>query len=713
MIVGIAVLRTALWVAVPAEAAASMSSPTRDQLKTIAITATKRPELLRDIPMSATVISGATLNRLHEVNFSDYVQTISGMVMVASDPAHVDLVLQGINTEGVGATVGAYLDESPYGSSSALANGLIMTPNLDTFDMKRIEVLRGPQGTLYGANTLGGLIRFVTNSPNPAAFDEEGELGADDIAHAGFGWSTKGMVNIPLTPDMALRVDAYRRKEAGFIDDPMQRLDHINGSDEKGGRASLLWGQPEELTVRLTAYLQDMDLNGSNGVDLNTAPSSTTASGVRVTLTPLFGDLEQGRVASEPSTVKNGLYDATVHWNLGWTALTSATSYSTYSGGQIKDTTALFGTLERADLDLHKATQELRLASTDLHHLDWLLGFFYTHETAGLRQDLIPTLRSASVGFVQLNSTYLEAAGFGDITYHFSKAFDLSLGARWAHNRQSTLGFGLASVAGRSSEGVFTYSVAPRWHVSRDTMGYVRIAKGYQPGGPNPLPPNPPADVPATFHSDALIEYELGLKTLQAADRLSVDADLFDIEWNKIQLLTIIGNYGVNGNGGTAFSRGFEFQATWIPISRFSVHVSGAYTDARLTSNTIPAVVGAGAGARLPYIPGWSGSVAGDYTYYSHGDLSAFVSADWRYTGERDSGFDPALGQTSLPSDSEFDLQTGIARGRWTLELYGRNLTDERDISEIGPGSSIVTDAAPIGDVTEPRVIGLTLTEKL
>lgn len=695
-----------------AAAPAAAQAPRHEQLQIIVVTATKRPEPLRNVPMSISVVSGATLQQMHEVNFADYVQTVPGLVMVASDPAHVQLAIRGINTEGTGATIGTYLDESPYGSSSALADGLTMTPNIDTFDMKRIEVLRGPQGTLYGANTLGGLIKFVTNPPDPSRFDDKVQLGVDDIAHGGFGWSTKAMVNLPLTADLAMRVDGYRWKHAGFIADPTRSLKHVNDSGEKGGRVSILWGHPDEVTVRLTAYAQNIHVGGTNGVDLTTVPSASTGSGMRVSLTPMFGALAQGRAASETSTVRNRLYNATVHWNLGWGRLTSATSYGTYSGNQIEDATALFGTLIRANLAEHKLTQEVRLASSGVHTLDWLVGFFYTHETAGLRQDLVPTLTSAPLGFVQVTSSYLETAGFANATYHFSKAFELSVGGRWAHNRQTALEYGLASAQGKSAQGVFTYSVAPRWHLSADTMLYARVAKGYQPGGPNILPPNPPASVPASFRADTLTNYELGVKTRQLDGRLSLDMDAFYIDWNGIQLETVVDNFGVNGNGGSAVSKGLEWDATWKPVRRLLLRVGGAYTEAQLTSATNPLLVGARSGALLPYIPKWSGSISGDYTYYERGDLSAFVGADWRYTGRRESAFDPALGQTRLPSDSEIDLRTGLVRGRWSLDVYARNITDERGITEIDTGGSIVSQAAPVADVTTPRMIGLTLTGK-
>jgi iron complex outermembrane receptor protein len=710
-VIALVALGGALWAVAHAAAEPAAPQSGGDRLQTIVVTATKRAEKSRDVAMSLTAVSGATLARLQEVNFADYAQTIPGMVMIASDPGHTQIALRGIETEGTGATVGMYVDESPYGSSSGLANGLVMTPNLDTFDMERIEVLRGPQGTLYGANTLGGLVKFVTHPPDPKAFDDEVQVGADRVDHSsGTGWSTKAMVNLPLASGLALRVDGYRWTQPGFIRDPALGRSDVNGSGEKGGRASILWDADKSLSVRLTAYAQNMQLNGTNGVDVTTVPSSTTASGQQVSLTPLFGDLEQGRAATEASTVRYRLYNATVHWDLGWAALTSSSSYGTFGSDGIEDGTALYGTLVRGLLGEHRVTQELRLASPSDRKVEWLLGFYYDHETAQLHQDLVPTLTAAPLGFVQVSSAYLENAGFADVTYHFSSAFDVSVGGRWAHNEQHALEFGLASAGGNSAESVFTWSVAPRWHLSRRTMAYIRIAKGYQPGGPNLLPPNPPPQIPATFHSDTLVNYELGVKSQQLHGRLALDADVFDIRWSGIQLLTVVDNFGVNGNGGSADSKGLEGDVSWIPVDGLTLRLGGAYTRARLTSNTDPVLIGARSGEPLPYVPDWSGSARADYTFYQAGGVAAFAGADWRYTGVRDAGFDPALGRTRLPADSEFDLHAGARRGRWELELYSRNITDERGIAELDAGASAVSNAAPVVEVVEPRTVGFTLT---
>jgi iron complex outermembrane recepter protein len=712
-VIAVAALGGAVWgISHPAAGAEPAAAEGGDErLQTIIVTATKRAESSRDVAMSLTAVTGATLARLQEVNFADYAQTIPGMVMIASDPGHTQLALRGIETEGTGATVGMYLDEAPYGSSSALANGLVMSPNLDTFDMERIEVLRGPQGTLYGANTLGGLLKFVTRPPDPSAFDDEVQVGIDRVAHSGgTGWSTKAMVNLPLASGLALRVDGYRWTQPGFIDDPAQGRNDVNGSGEKGGRASLLWDRVKGLSVRLTAYAQNLQLNATNGVDVTTVPSSVTASGERVSLTPLYGDLKQGRVATEASTVRYRLYNATVNWDLGWAGLTSSSSYSTFDSPSIEDATALYGTLVRPVLGEHRITQELRLASPSGRKVEWLVGFYYDHENADLHQDLVPTPAAAPLGFVQVSSAYLETAGFANVTYHFSRAFDLNVGGRWAHNDQRALEFGLASAGGDSAENVLTWSVAPRWHITADTMAYIRVAKGYQPGGPNLLPPNPPPTIPATFHSDTLVNYELGVKSQQLNGRLALDADVFDIKWRGIQLLTVVDNFGVNGNGGSADSKGIEGDLSWIPVDGLTLRVGGAYTRARLTSNTDPILVGAVSGEPLPYVPDWSGSAGADYTFYRAGDSSAFAGADWRYTGVRDASFDPALGRTRLPADSEFDLHAGARRGRWQLELYARNITDERGIAELDSGASAVTNAAPVVEVVEPRTIGFTLT---
>jgi outer membrane receptor protein involved in Fe transport len=249
-------------------------------------------------------------------------------------------------------------------------------------------------------------------------------------------------------------------------------------------------------------------------------------------------------------------------------------------------------------------------------------------------------------------------------------------------------------------------------------MVYARVAKGYRPGGPNALPPAPPPNVPATFGADSLVNYEVGVKSQTADGRLQFDVAAFFIEWENIQLLTVVGGFGVNGNAGSAESKGIELSATWLPVDDLVVVIGGAWTDAKLTADTDPLLLGAVSGDRLPYIPELSTSLDVDYTLAPIGDFTPFVGGSWRYVGERDSGFDPANGQKELPSYHVIDLRAGVDRNTWRLQVYAKNLTDERGITNVGGGTSGVSGPAPDEpsptiSVIRPRVIGISLSGKI
>src|SRR5262245_28550869 len=166
-------LSAGLAVTLPAAAQAQSKAP----LEEIIVTATKRNEVLAEVPMSITVLGGDTLEQQRATSFEDLVSLVPGLSLGDSARAGVSrITLRGINTSGVSRTVGVYLDDVPFGSSSGLANGAVLSGDFDTFDLARVEVLRGPQGTLYGASSLGGVFKYVTNAPNPDAFEARGQV---------------------------------------------------------------------------------------------------------------------------------------------------------------------------------------------------------------------------------------------------------------------------------------------------------------------------------------------------------------------------------------------------------------------------------------------------------------------------------------------------------------------------------------------------------
>ncbi len=207
------------------------------ELETVIVTAQKREESLQDVPMGITALGGSRLDDLQAREFADYAALVPGLSLATAQSGFTRLTLRGQNAGGVGSTVAVYLDESPYGSSNALLNGGINTGDFDTFDMQRIEVLRGPQGTLYGANSEGGLLKFVTNAPQLGKFSLAGEVGGESISHGGNGLQAHALVNMPLGDKMAFRISGFFEDVPGYISDPATRPAPVErGPQVRGSR---------------------------------------------------------------------------------------------------------------------------------------------------------------------------------------------------------------------------------------------------------------------------------------------------------------------------------------------------------------------------------------------------------------------------------------------------------------------------------------------
>lgn len=706
----------------PAAAQAQADSPA--VLDEVVVTANKREENPRDVPQSVTAVFGETLQVKRAVSFEDYVTLVPGMNLVSSQPGSTRLLLRGINTGGVSATLATYVDETPYGSVTGLANGAILTPDLDPFDMQRIEVLRGPQGTLYGASSLGGLLKFVTNPPDPFGFAGRIEVEGQATESADAGGSIKGMANIPLGERAAFRASAYYVDRPGFIDDPRRGAEDVNGSTIGGARAELLVNLSDAFTVRLSALAQELESDGAAVMDVN-----------RLTLAPLYGDLTQSRTFSSTSDISYRIYNLTADYDLGFARLTSASSYGTIEQDALVDGTAQLGAVLTAifgtplgvsvasDLDQEKFTQEVRLASPE-QQLEWLVGVFYTAERNRLDQNLSgisltnpPAVAPGRAGLqtVSLHSDYDEYAVFANVDYHFTERFDLSVGGRFSQNEQTAsqatggpLSGAGSVVSGSSKEDVFTFAIAPKYRLGDAATLYARIAKGYRPGGPNALNPLAPAAVPRTFNSDELINYEAGVKADLLGGRMAAELTAFYIDWQDIQLLANVGGFGVNTNGGAAESKGLEGSLAWLAAEGLTLRANGAYIEAQLTQDA-PPLLGGKAGQRLPYSPLASGSLSADYRRPISDELSVILGAGLRFIGRRRSDFNAAVGQTSLPSYTVVDVQAGVEWRNLRVQAFVKNLGDERGILSLG-GIGATPNGAVQAGLIRPRTIGIALT---
>ena len=715
----------------------------------IIVTAQKRTQLLIDVPQSITVISQAALEKQQANSFQDYLKLVPGLQLDQATPGAGRLILRGLNAGGVASTVSVYVDETPFGSSSGLVNGGVLAGDFDTFDVGRIEVLRGPQGTLYGASSLGGLLKFVTNAPNLKKTEARGRVAIESTEGGGPSYRANAVINVPLSSTLAVRASGYYNKLGGWIDSigtsgkdifgftlksDVQK--NINRAEIYGGRASLLFKPSDALDVRLTAIAQDIRAKSPSVVESD--PN---------TLQTLYGRPTLSQFANEFGNVDYRVYNGLLNYDFGAATLTSSTSYSTQRQSFQQDATFNLSGLIRAALgapandfyldqntNSKKFTQEVRLASAKGGRFEWLVGGYYANEKGLIFQNFVaadpatqaPLPFPFTLGQVNLKSKYQEYAGFANATVHFTDQFDLDFGGRYSHNKQSAAQTASGVLAGnvpvntnlRSSDNVLTYSVAPKYKFSRHASIYARVAKGYRPGGPNVIAPNAPANTPVSFQPDTVTSYEVGLKGESEDRNFSWDVAAYHINWKNIQLLTVVNNFGVNINGASARSDGAEFTLTYRPFRGLVTSLNGAYTDARLRADT-PTQVGGRKGDRLPFTPPFSLSGNLDYSWSLAGGATAFVGGSARYlsrqTATYDNAFRTATGnQRKVPAYTVVDLRAGVDVGRLSVEAFVNNLTNAHGTTSTGIVTSNGLPFSPNGairtGVIRPRTIGLSLT---
>ena len=721
------------------------TSSNASSLQEVVVTAQKREEKLHDVPMGVTAITQDSLSNERLLDFADLESKIPGLSVAIGQPGQDRLTIRGENVGGVGSTVGTYVDDTPFGSSNALANGSIMAGDFDTWDLARVEVLRGPQGTLYGAGSEGGLFKYVTNAPDPTKFATAFEVGGEYLDHGEDAFSGKAMVNVPVGDTAALRVSGYYGQVPGYVNDPNLGLEDVNHGHRSGLRASFLWDITNNFSIRLNAFGQNLHTDGTPLVDVVGAgadPANPPAN----QLQPQAGTFDQKRYIAESGDFNYRIYSADLTWNFGPATATSITSYGTSKQDLFNDATSALlqpgftfgdlatfavnggiptGVAEPNDINVKKWTEELRVASSSAATLEWQVGLFYTHESSTLEQSLptflIPSQADTgipSLENVALDATYKEFAGFGQFTYHFNEKFDLALGGRWSENKQSAVenitGAIVApeTLSGDSTGTKFTYSIAPRVHFSQDTMAYGRIATGYRPGGPNALPPGT-TDVPTEYQADSTVNYELGMRSDAWDKRLSIDVAAFLINWKDIQLLEVVNGFGVNANGGTARSEGVEWTFGLTPATGLNFTLTGAYTDAYLTANA-PAAGGVD-GDRLPWVPKWTGSLGGSYTWHTFSDYSMFAGASWTYIGARWNDFSSVDGVTPNPrvelgGYNTVNLRLGLENTHWTFLLWAKNIADSRGITNYGSTGTPNLGGSVIWQ--QPLSVGATVTAR-
>lgn len=592
-----------------------MANPEDQSLQEVVVTAEKKVERLLDVPVPVSVLDADDLSANGESRLQDYFAQVPGLSLTNTGGGFQNLSIRGVTTGVVATpTVGIVIDDVPYGSSTLLGNGNVLIPDIDPSNLERIEVLKGPQGTLYGADSIGGLVKFVTRDPSTERLSGRIEVLGDYVDQGELGYSVRGAANVPLTADLAFRASGFVRRDPGYIDNVLTHQDNSNRADVYGGLLSALLRPADAFSLKLDALLQNTYGDGNQAID-----ATLDANG---DLHPLYGYQDQARLrGTEQYNSEVRLYTATVRAKVGALDLVSITGYGDNKYLDVSDYTGLYG-LPADGLyfaETKKITQEFRLSSSIGRTLDWLAGAFYTHENSpgDLPSYAVDPATGAQMGLLidyNYPSTLTEYALFGDLTFHITDRLDLQAGGRESENRQvynetdtgpfvpAYFGFPspFVNATEHASGNAFTYLFTPEVKITHDLMVYARLTSGYRLGGLNV---NAVVyGLPAEFKPDKTKNYELGAKGKFFDGALTVDASAYYIDWRQIQITLTIPSGRYNANGGKAKSEGLELSLQARPARGLTIDANASVNDARLTQDLPPTASAFGfSGERLPY----------------------------------------------------------------------------------------------------------------
>jgi iron complex outermembrane receptor protein len=713
-----------------AQAVAPVTSGSSTELAEIIVTATRRSESIQNVASSITALTASTLEQINARDLNDFAGFVPGLSFASTGPSTNLLVIRGITTGSqLSSATGVYLDDIPLGASTSNGVGY-QSLNINAFDLNRIEVLNGPQGTLYGATSLGGTIKYIPNSPDLKSFGLDAGVEVSSTEHGQINHAYTGMINMPIAGVAAIRIDGYQVYDSGYAKDPIYGRDNQGWARSEGGRVALLVQPTDDLDIQLRASTQHI-------------PSESADVGFRNPQThqPTYGTYDQAYPTFQPSDYSLTLYSAAINYNTPWAKFSSITGLQTNNGTSYTDNSltydAALGFLGAAadpfslyvNTTTKKFTQEFRVASQENTVFQWLAGAFLSNEKTSEIVDLFDnanpggTILGISPFTSFLPSTYREYAAYADGNIFFTKQLELGLGVRYSRQKQAyeetvsgLLATGSAAVltppVATSDQSVMTYLINPKFHITDDVMVYARAASGFRPGGPNfvlsPGLGNP------TYDPDRLWSYELGEKATFLDKRATLDFDVYDILWKDIQVTVNVGGVNQLENAGTARVTGAEMAFNYRVISPLTLGGSAAYTNARLTST--PAVIDVTMpGVRLPLSPRFNFALIGTYDVDLPGGYSGSINVTDRWIGERNAGFGtPISQQYVLSSYNITDLNFSVhAPNHLEYGLFLRNVFDKAGEVSANIVPLQYNPTAPVQVfLAQPRTVGLSINYK-
>ncbi len=660
-----------------------------NEVAEIVVTARKRDETLLDVPFSVNALNEETLRARGAVNIEDLSRNIAGLTVQNLGPGQSQVAIRGISAgqivrdqPGLKEQVGVYLDESAISLS-------LFTPDIDLFDLNRVEVLRGPQGTLFGSGSLSGTVRYITNQPVLGVTEGTVEGTASVVEDGEAGGDIKGVVNIPLGETAALRVVGYASKFAGFIDARQPGggvREDVNGGTRQGLRATLLFQPNAQLSITPRLLYQTIDVDGFNRVDeFNILANAFTTTRPPVRL----GDLEQFTQLEEKFEDDLLIADLNIAYDFGGVELTSISAYTDREVLVVRDATALTGSITGGSIGLPEAvftlnaplvdatdvksfTQEVRLGSTGDNRFDYTVGVFYSDVERDYSQVLdvrgfeaatgIPTRGARApvdaLYFSTVPYQQTQYAVFGEGTYAVTERLDITAGLRYSdyeETRELTFDGIFADttigVAGKTTDDDISPRVIVAYEATDTLTLNAQASRGFRLGGINdPLnrPLCSPADLATfnglgepTFESESVWNYETGFKARLPGGRGSFTAAAFYADIENLQATIDAGTCSSRliVNVPSARSTGIEGELSVRLNDAFDLSASASYNNAELTSSVTDAsgaaLQGLRDGNRLPTVPEFQAAVSLNYTREFRPGVDAFANLTAQYVGDR------------------------------------------------------------------------------
>jgi iron complex outermembrane recepter protein len=722
----------------------------------IIVTATRREESLQDVPIAVSAITAEDIRARGFAQYADYLNSVPGVYYQEAGPGSSSIVIRGASESGGGTTVASYFGEAV---TSVLVNGG-GKPNLRLVDIDRIEVLRGPQGTIFGADALAGVVRTIPAAPDLESFGIDVGMRGFTTAHSDDeSYHAEGAINIPLVKDrLALRLVGYKDDIAGYIDNVVPAQDpidysvlldlllgqdpgttpegtlvvpgnaafsrgDINSEDTWGARAALTWQATDHLRFELMYAKQDVELDSEPRTD------------------PAVGDYEQSRSLDvfEEGSYGEQMDLGTLVISYDWdrAALTSASSWAEMDRFLNRDITFLatgaFGVpipWALHDTSLGKLfTQELRLQSRGEGALQWTIGAFYMEEETDLSQ-FVPDYSCPTclplVAFgqdfafdvpLQTFSEEEQRSLFAEASYAFTPQWTVGAGVRYLEADITDIApaadgliNGGANPQGEPNEGTVDEtnpSAYIRYDPTEGMMLYLQAGRGFRSGVVNGALPDECADQAAAAGlgsvtgPDTLWNYEVGFKSQLAGGRLGLNAAVYVQDWKDVQLALGL-DCGFSGvvNGGDAGGEGVEVELVAQPNDAWRFNLSASYN--KLEFDSVQAGTGFETGERLPDSPEKNASAGVQFNFGLGEAWDGFARADYAYVS--DVAIDFPTGDVIQDAFDTVNLRLGFHREQLAVELFGRNVADERGV--------IATDNPAFGGgqiLIRPREYGVEL----